>query len=335
MAFLVEISKDLLHSFNYGNNRNWRDLILLAGLYYTTKVTINTVDSLYNGFKTFCLPLIWQRDFQEEYGPWAVITGCSKGIGLCYAHELAKRGMNLVLIARKVELLNKIADEIMSQYKVKVEVIIADFGAGPSIYKNIEDSLLNKDIGVLVNNVGVANNGVKYFDEDSEDKMWNMINVNIGAMTIMSKMILPRMEERKKGAIINVASIASFGPQPFISMYSATKAYVDFLSRGLHYEYSGKGITVQCVCPGPVMTDMLIGIMRDGTRMRKWNPVVPNVNTYTSSAIRTLGFSHHTTGYWKHTIFHFIRIATSSYYGKLCYYGNRHLMETQKLEKKA
>ena len=55
---------------------------------------------------------------------------------------------------------------------------------------------------------------------------------------------------------------------------------------GLHYEYSGKGITVQCVCPGPVMTDMLIGIMRDGTRMRKWNPVVPNVNTYTSSAIR-------------------------------------------------
>ena len=71
MAFLVEITKDFLDSLTHGDHQNWRDILLLAGLYYTSKVTVNTVASLYCGFKTFCLPLIWQRDFEDEYGPWA------------------------------------------------------------------------------------------------------------------------------------------------------------------------------------------------------------------------------------------------------------------------
>ena len=142
--------------------------------------------------------------------------------------------MNLVLIARKEELLNKIADDIRTQFGVQVEVIIADFGMGGNIYKNIEDGLVGKDIGILVNNVGVAQD-LKYFHHETEENIWNMINVNIGAMTLMTKMILPTMEAKKKGAIINVASAASYSPQPFLSMYSATKAYMDFLSRGTFY----------------------------------------------------------------------------------------------------
>ena len=78
-----------------------------------------------------------------------------------YAHELAKKGMNLVLVARKVDLLNEIANDIKNKYAVKVEVIIADFGKGIDIYKNIEESLANKDIGILVNNVGVAYDRLK------------------------------------------------------------------------------------------------------------------------------------------------------------------------------
>ena len=97
-----------------------------------------------------------------------VVTGCSKGIGLCYVYELAQRGMNLILIARKAELLNKIASEIHAQYGVKVEVIIADFGKGASIYKDIEEGIAGKDIGILVNNVGVASDGLHYFPEASE-----------------------------------------------------------------------------------------------------------------------------------------------------------------------
>ena len=134
-----------------------------------------------------------------------------KGIGLNYAHELAMKGMNLVLVARKADLLNKFADDIRSKYRVKVDVIIADFGKGIEIYTNIEESLANKDIGILVNNVGVAYDRLKYFHEESAENMWNMINVNICSMTIMTKMILPRMLAKKKGAIINISSVAAIG----------------------------------------------------------------------------------------------------------------------------
>ena len=107
--------------------------------------------------------------------------------------------------------------------------------------KDIEEGLDGKDIGILVNNVGVAYDEIQYFHNLSEEKILNMILVNIAAMTLMTKMILPKMEAKKKGAIINVASVAAFAPSPLTSMYSATKAYVDFLSRGLSYEYKDKG----------------------------------------------------------------------------------------------
>ena len=100
-----------------------------------------------------------------------VITGCSKGIGLRFAHELAKKGMNLVLIARKAELLNKIAHEIQTHYGIQVEVIIIDFGLGKSIFKNIEEGLEGKDIGILINNVGGAYEKIRYFHEALEKKI--------------------------------------------------------------------------------------------------------------------------------------------------------------------
>ena len=105
-------------------------------------------------------------------------------------------------------------------------MIIADFGQGTIIYKNIEECLAGKDIGILVNNVGVAYDGLNYFHEDSKENMWNMINVNICSMTIMTKMVLPGMLRKKRGAIINMSSVIAMGPQPFMTMYSATKAYV-------------------------------------------------------------------------------------------------------------
>ena len=151
----------------------------------------------------------------------------------------------MVLIARKAELLNKIADELRSKHGVQVEVIIADFGKGPSVYKSIEEGLACKNIGILVNNVGVASDGMRYFHEAPEETLWNMVNVNIASMTIMCKMILPRMEAQKKGAIINVASVASFAPNPFLTQYSATKAYVSFFTRGNCFDREGLNFSVK------------------------------------------------------------------------------------------
>merc|ERR1711974_141662 len=152
----LKIVQNLLESLTNGELQYWRNIVLIAGLLYLMKLSLNTVCSLYSGLKTFVIPSIWPRNFPKEYGSWAVVSGCSKGIGLYYAKELAQRGMNLVLIDRKAELLKKIANEIHTEYGVKVEVIVADFGKGSSIYKDIEAGLVGKDIGVLVNNVGVA-----------------------------------------------------------------------------------------------------------------------------------------------------------------------------------
>merc|ERR1712156_39434 len=289
IKLVLTMLQNLLESLINGELENLRNIVLIAGLFYLIKLSFKLLCDFYSGLITFIIPSIWPRNFPKEYGQWAVVTGCSKGIGLCYAHELAQRGMNLILIARKAELLNKIASEIHTQYGVKVEVIIADFGKGAIIYKDIEAGIAGKDIGVLVNNVGVSTDGLKYYTEASEDTMWNMINVNMASVTIMMKMILPRMEAKGKGAIINVASVASFGPGPFLTQYHATKAYVDFLSRGVAYEYSDKGITVQCVCPGPVATDMLDGIFKD--EVQDFGAMAPNVDVYTAQAMSTLGFS--------------------------------------------
>ena len=95
--------------------------------------------------------------------------------------------------------------------------------------------LYDKDIGILVNNVGVAYDRLNYFHEFSKENMWNMINVNVCSTTMMTKMILPGMLKKKRGAIINISSVAAMGPQPFATIYSATKAYVDFFSRGTVY----------------------------------------------------------------------------------------------------
>jgi len=278
------------------------DIVILIGLLYTIKWVFKTLCNLHEAFKTFILPLFWPRNLPEEYGSWAVVTGCSKGIGLNYAHELAKKGMNLVLIARKANLLNEIADDIKSKYAVKVDVIIADFGKGIDIYKNIEESLADKDIGILVNNVGVSYDQLNYFHEDSEENIRNMINVNICSMTMMTKMILPGLLSKKKGAIINISSIAAIGPQPFSTMYAATKAYVDFFSRGLAYECNDKGVLIQCVCPGAVFTDMLTKII-GSKELPEPSAFAPTPKVFAKQALNTLGFSsYRTAGYWAHSL---------------------------------
>ena len=279
------------------NNKFVKDFLALAGLYYTTKTSLKCLSSVYSAVKTYLLPLIWARDFVDEYGTWAVVTGCSKGIGLHYAHELGARGLNLVLIARKADLLNKLADDIKTKHNVQVEVIIVDFGEDRHIYKTIEKGLEGKDIGILVNNVGVLY-GLEYFSKMTEDQIWNLIQVNISSMALMTRLVLPKMEEKKKGAIINIASVASITPLPLNNIYAASKAFVDFFTRALASECQEKGITVQCVYPGPVMTDMYQALDYEA-KASLWSP---SPQSYTRQAVRTLGFARCTNGYWTHSI---------------------------------
>lgn len=151
------------------------------------------------------------------------VAGCTAGIGKSYANELASRGVNVILISWNKEQLDAVARDIADTYKVETVVIVADFRKGREIYPVIEKGLMGKEIGILVNNVSVFYDRPDYFTNLTQDKIWEIVNINIGATTMMTHILLPEMVDRRKGAIVNIASLSCCQPTPLMSAYSASK----------------------------------------------------------------------------------------------------------------
>lgn len=160
--------------------------------------------------------------------PESVLFSCSfaggtSGIGKYYAKELASRKVNIILISRNQEKLEALAREIADTYKVETAIIVVDFNKGSEVYPALKKALEDKEIGILVNNVGVFYTHPDYFTNLTSDKIWELINVNIGAANMMVHMVLPGMVQRKKGAIVNISSLSCLQPTPLITAYSASK----------------------------------------------------------------------------------------------------------------
>uniref|UniRef100_A0A1A9ZCY9 Uncharacterized protein n=1 Tax=Glossina pallidipes TaxID=7398 RepID=A0A1A9ZCY9_GLOPL len=185
-----------------------------------------------------------------------VITGGSDGIGKGYAKELAKRGLNVVIISHMREELIATAKEIENLYKTEVKWIVADFSKGKEVYEHIKEELLDIPIGILVNNVGYAASPDKFYNR-SEDFLWNIININVGAVTLMSRIVIPQMKKQGKGAIVNIASGLALQPTPLWAVYAATKSYVRSLSLAMERELFEYNVTVQCVIPSFVLTKLI------------------------------------------------------------------------------
>jgi short-subunit dehydrogenase len=180
----------------------------------------------------------------------ALITGASSGIGYELAKIFARQKYNLVLVARSENKLNEIAAELKKAHGVDVVVLPKDVSLLASS-QEIYDAVKQKgiDVEILVNNAGFGDFG--FFTETKWEKELEMINLNMTALTALTKLFVRDMVRRKSGKIMNVASTASFQPGPLMAVYYATKAYVLSFSEAISNELQGTGVTVTALCPGP------------------------------------------------------------------------------------
>lgn len=178
----------------------------------------------------------------------ALITGASSGIGRDFARILSKKGYDLVLVARDEEKLYELKDEL----KTNIKLITLDLSIVDNCKKLHAD---NPDIDLLINNAGFGDCG--NFTSTSLDKEISMINTNITAYHILTKLYLIDMKKVNKGHILNVASIAGFMPGPLMSTYYATKSYIVRLSEGIREELNKEksNVKISILCPGPVSTN--------------------------------------------------------------------------------
>ncbi len=184
----------------------------------------------------------------------ALVTGASAGIGSAIAHELAKRGHGVVLVARRKDRLEELARELTSRYGVRAETVSSDLSKPPSrnrISGRVTE--LGLDIEILINNAGFATGGP--FHEADAPRELEQVRVLVEAVVALTSTFLPGMVQRGRGAILNVASTAGMQPMPYSAGYSAAKAYVLTFSEALHQEVRGKGVTVTALAPGPVETE--------------------------------------------------------------------------------
>lgn len=181
-----------------------------------------------------------------------LITGASSGIGLELAKLFAKDGCNLVIVARREELLNKIAGEFKTEYGVDVEVIAKDLTLKDSA-EEVYEQLKDRDIDVVVNNAGFG--AVGPVCELDFERQIDMVNLNITALTALTRLFLPGLIKKNSGGILNVGSLAGFQPGPYATVYYATKAFVLSFTEGLREELKDTNIKISCLAPGPTSTE--------------------------------------------------------------------------------
>ncbi|XP_029473572.1 testosterone 17-beta-dehydrogenase 3 isoform X2 [Rhinatrema bivittatum] len=229
-------------------------------------------------FLKYLFPRAWRplpQSFFRSMGEWAVVTGAGDGIGKAYALELAKRGLNIVMISRTLEKMQKVAFEIEKTTGRQVKTIQADF-TKDDIYENIEDNIKGLEIGILVNNVGMLPwpNPCRFLSIPDNDK--SVINCNITSATKMTRMVLKQMEQRRKGLILNISSGVGILPSPLYALYSASKV----------------------VSPYGVSTAM--------TRHLKTNLFIKDANDFVRESLNYVTFGNETFGCLAHEIMGFV-----------------------------
>ncbi|KAI3720379.1 hypothetical protein L6452_21295 [Arctium lappa] len=240
-----------------------------------------------------------------NYGSWAIVTGATDGIGKAFAFQLAQKGLNLILVSRNLTKLKGVSDEISSEHPATlIKIFRVDF-SGDDVAAGVREmkeviECEGLDVGVLVNNVGVTYPLARYFHEVEEEVWMRVMKVNVEGTSLVTKSVIGRMVERKKGAIVNIGSGAAIvvPSHPLYAIYAASKAYVDQFSRSLYVEYKSLGIDVQCQVPLYVSTNMTSQV----AHVEKSSLFIPTADQYVKAAIRQIGYESRCTPYWAHSI---------------------------------
>ena len=241
--------------------------------------------------------------FSLKYGPWAVITGASAGIGADFARQLAEKNINVVLVARRQERLSTLASEIEQQFGVQAKVIATDLASLDGI-ATLKQQTKDLDIGLLVNNAGREDSG-SFIDINVENAL-STLHLNTRAPMLLSHHFAQRMVNRQNSGIIFLSSIVAFQGVANIANYAATKAYDLILAESLASELKPHGVDVLAVAPGFTATDLSPQIDFSGLPIK---PMMPD--TVARNALSSLGHR---------------RVSVPGMVNKFLYYSGKYFM---------
>ena len=189
------------------------------------------------------------KSLKDRYGEWALVTGASDGIGKAFAIELAKSGINLVLVARGADRLNRVSDHLVDTFAIETRILPADL-ATPEGVDSVLEIASTLDIGIFVPAAGYGTSG-DFVDSAVKNEL-DMLDVNCRAVLKQTHYFARKFVERDRGAIILIASLVGFQGTPRAANYAATKAYIQSLAEGIRVELRSKNVDVLAVAPGPV-----------------------------------------------------------------------------------
>lgn len=253
----------------------------------------------------FVIPGKNLKKFGAKKGAWAVVTGASDGIGKEFAFQLAKAGFNILLVARNKVLLQEAASDIVKKYPgVSADTHSIDFAQGDEgAYQSLTEALKERDIGVLVNNVGKSHAMPAYLVDTPEDEMKDIVQINVNATLRVTHAVLPGMVQRKRGLILNIGSFAGAIPSPMLATYSGTKAFLATFTSALAEEVRSHNITVEHVNTYFVVSKL--------SKIRKASALIPQPGPYVRSVLSKIdlpcgaGYSGRpgtSTPYWSHAL---------------------------------
>jgi len=190
--------------------------------------------------------------FKERYGPWALITGASSGVGAEFARQLAVLGLNVAIVARRISRLEELAQYLRDKNHIQVKIIAADLSQ-PDFLSLILSETRPIEIGLLVNNAGFGL--ARSFLDHELEKELALLDVNCRTPLVLTHVFGRQMAERNQGGIIFVSSVSGYLATPYEATYAASKVYELFLAESLGYELKKKGIDVLALCPGSTDTE--------------------------------------------------------------------------------